>query len=137
MKKQLRKKERQLRKYNKALEVKKYVQETIKRQNIQLSSQGKSDSHIQSLLFSLILLPIFLIVVVFIIITIIYTLFLFSPFSSTSYYFVTSTISFSTFFFTSTSSSSSFCFSTFSAFFSFSSSNRFSYVEKGNVCSFT
>ncbi|XP_042884851.1 uncharacterized protein LOC122261351 isoform X2 [Penaeus japonicus] len=39
MKKQLRKKERQLRKYNKALEVKKYVQETIKRQNIQLSSQ--------------------------------------------------------------------------------------------------
>ncbi|XP_037800237.1 uncharacterized protein LOC119595139 isoform X2 [Penaeus monodon] len=40
MKKQLRHKERQLKKYNKALEAKKHVQETIKRQNTHLSSHG-------------------------------------------------------------------------------------------------
>ncbi|XP_047502333.1 uncharacterized protein LOC125047857 [Penaeus chinensis] len=40
MKKQLRHKERQLKKYNKALEAKKHVQETIRRQNTQLSSHG-------------------------------------------------------------------------------------------------
>ncbi|XP_063607157.1 uncharacterized protein LOC134781814 [Penaeus indicus] len=40
MKKQLRLKQRQLKKYNKALEAKKHVQETIRRQNTQLSSHG-------------------------------------------------------------------------------------------------